>query len=233
MLRTLGIPARNVTGYYGGQLTPAGYYAVRAGDAHSWVEVYFPGAGFVTFDPTPPGDRGGQEHGLWAQAVLAWDAIQQRWRAFVIDFDLVSQGHAVARIGEVFSEAARRLSGKTSADGALRKVLLGGLFLLALGAAFAVWIRRARLPHLSRGGPSRLGPDQRRAIALFRDARRKLRRAGFELPDGLTARELAQAAPAASEVVSSYSAARWGDAPLSSKDVRRLLRNLSSSLAAR
>ena len=43
MLRSLGIPARNVTGYYGGRLTDAGYYAVRAGDAHSWVEVYFPG----------------------------------------------------------------------------------------------------------------------------------------------------------------------------------------------
>ena len=45
MLRSLGIPARNVTGYFGGRRTGAGYYAVRAGDAHSWVEVYFPGAG--------------------------------------------------------------------------------------------------------------------------------------------------------------------------------------------
>jgi hypothetical protein len=51
MLRTLGIPARNVTGYFGGERTNAGYYAVRGGDAHSWVEVYFPGAGFMVFEP--------------------------------------------------------------------------------------------------------------------------------------------------------------------------------------
>ena len=30
-----------------------GYVAVRAGDAHSWDEVFFPGKGWVTFDPTP------------------------------------------------------------------------------------------------------------------------------------------------------------------------------------
>jgi len=35
MLRSLGMPARNVTGYFGGRRTDAGYYAVRAGDAHS------------------------------------------------------------------------------------------------------------------------------------------------------------------------------------------------------
>lgn len=54
MARTLGIPARLVTGYGPGdysQLT--GYYEVRGQDAHSWVEVYFPDDGWVPFDPTP------------------------------------------------------------------------------------------------------------------------------------------------------------------------------------
>src|SRR2546429_4600529 len=31
----------------------AGDYIVRASDAHSWVEVYFPGDGWQVFDPTP------------------------------------------------------------------------------------------------------------------------------------------------------------------------------------
>jgi len=54
MLRSLGVPARVVNGYLRGEYNPIGrYYLVRARDAHSWVEVYFPGYGWVEFDPTP------------------------------------------------------------------------------------------------------------------------------------------------------------------------------------
>ncbi|MDB5217935.1 MAG: Transglutaminase-like enzyme putative cysteine protease, partial [Myxococcaceae bacterium] len=42
MLRELAIPSRNVTGFVGGTYNRFGrYYAVREGDAHSWVEAYF------------------------------------------------------------------------------------------------------------------------------------------------------------------------------------------------
>src|SRR5215208_3938180 len=54
MARSLGIPARVVTGYAPGEYNPfTGYYDVRASDPHAWVEVYFPGYGWSTFDPTP------------------------------------------------------------------------------------------------------------------------------------------------------------------------------------
>jgi hypothetical protein len=54
MARSLGIPARIATGYAPGQYNPfTGLYEVRASDAHAWVEVYFPGYGWSTFDPTP------------------------------------------------------------------------------------------------------------------------------------------------------------------------------------
>lgn len=54
MLRELGIPARLVAGYGTGQYNAiTGYYEVRAYDAHAWVEAYFPGYGWVPFDPTP------------------------------------------------------------------------------------------------------------------------------------------------------------------------------------
>jgi protein-glutamine gamma-glutamyltransferase len=54
MARTLGIPARLTTGYAPGEYNPfTGLYEVRASDAHAWVEVYFPGYGWSTFDPTP------------------------------------------------------------------------------------------------------------------------------------------------------------------------------------
>jgi transglutaminase-like putative cysteine protease len=55
MLRMDGIPARVAGGFLPGPYDSAtGTYQVRAVDAHSWVEVYFGGIGWVPFDPTPP-----------------------------------------------------------------------------------------------------------------------------------------------------------------------------------
>jgi protein-glutamine gamma-glutamyltransferase len=53
MLRTLGVPARLGVGYASGTRNPfTGLYEVKASDAHAWTEVYFPGVGWLTFDPT-------------------------------------------------------------------------------------------------------------------------------------------------------------------------------------
>jgi hypothetical protein len=54
LLRAAGIPARLVTGYTPGTLNPVtGFLEVRNSDAHAWVEVFFPGTGWVEFEPTP------------------------------------------------------------------------------------------------------------------------------------------------------------------------------------
>ena len=64
MLRMTGIPARVVSGFSPGSYdSDSREFRVRDLDAHSWVEVYFSGLGWVTFDPTPqaaPADRAGQ-----------------------------------------------------------------------------------------------------------------------------------------------------------------------------
>jgi len=53
MLRSVGVPARLVAGYAGGQLNPeTGAYEVRQNVAHTWPEVYFPGYGWQRFEPT-------------------------------------------------------------------------------------------------------------------------------------------------------------------------------------
>ena len=55
MLRMDGIPARVAAGFLPGSYdSAAGGYDVHAVDAHSWVEVFFSGIGWVPFDPTPP-----------------------------------------------------------------------------------------------------------------------------------------------------------------------------------
>ena len=53
LLRADGIPTRLVTGYGPGERNPfTGYYEVRGSAAHAWVEVYYPGYGWVPYDPT-------------------------------------------------------------------------------------------------------------------------------------------------------------------------------------
>jgi len=48
------VPARVAAGFTPGTFDSSrGEYVVRDLDAHSWVEAYFPGSGWVTFDPTP------------------------------------------------------------------------------------------------------------------------------------------------------------------------------------
>jgi transglutaminase-like putative cysteine protease len=64
MLRSLGIPTRLVNGFGPGIYNLANNnWVVRGEDAHTWVESYFPGYGWITFEPTPDGvyfpiDRG-------------------------------------------------------------------------------------------------------------------------------------------------------------------------------
>jgi len=54
MLRALGIPAREATGYAPGQYDPNTHtWTVRESSSHAWPEVYFPSAGWVEFEPTP------------------------------------------------------------------------------------------------------------------------------------------------------------------------------------
>lgn len=52
MLRSLGIPARIAQGYSQGQQTAPGEYEVRQTNAHTWLEAYFPGYGWLEFEPT-------------------------------------------------------------------------------------------------------------------------------------------------------------------------------------
>ena len=52
MLRTVGVPARVAVGFTGGTDVGA-YRSVSTADAHAWVEAWFPGVGWTTFDPTP------------------------------------------------------------------------------------------------------------------------------------------------------------------------------------
>jgi len=90
MLRTLGIPSRVVNGFRSDEFNDiTGNYVVRAKDAHSWVEAYFPGYGWQTFDPTPASSSG-SAHG-WGRLALYLDAAASFWRDWVVTYDSSNQ----------------------------------------------------------------------------------------------------------------------------------------------
>ena len=67
LMRAMGLPARVVTGYQGGEINPVdGYMEVRQSDAHAWAEVWLKGRGWVRFDPTAAVAPQRVEHNLRA-----------------------------------------------------------------------------------------------------------------------------------------------------------------------
>ena len=91
MLRTMGIPARMVTGFQSGVLNPiTGLYVIRASDAHTWVEAYLPGRGWTTFDPTPA-DPNALAQSFWGSLALYADAAETFWQEWVVSYDLGRQ----------------------------------------------------------------------------------------------------------------------------------------------
>ncbi|MNB72733.1 Protein-glutamine gamma-glutamyltransferase [compost metagenome] len=168
LLRSVGIPARFVQGYSSGK--PVGgpgahRYAVTEGDAHAWVEVYFPGAGWVPFDPTPAAAAGSaQPPGDSAAAVTARAAGEV----------------APSRAAGPLWAAPAPLGGRVSAPAAA-----------ALLAA-AAWSRRRSLAllRLTRGGARR-----ERLIPAAALAWRALAVRFGPPPPGATGREYAASLP--------------------------------------
>jgi transglutaminase-like putative cysteine protease len=86
MLRSVGIPARIVNGFRTGEFNDVtSQYVVRASNAHSWVEVFFPSHGWIAFDPTP-GESSVIRTG-WSRIGLYLDAMASFWRDWVVNYD--------------------------------------------------------------------------------------------------------------------------------------------------
>lgn len=99
MLRTLGIPARVVNGFRGGEYNDVtGNYMIRAKDAHSWVEAYFPDYGWYTFDPTPASNEAPVTG--WSRIWLYADAMGEFWQEWVINYDFVHQTRLSFRLAQ-------------------------------------------------------------------------------------------------------------------------------------
>lgn len=211
MLRTLGIPARVVNGFRGGEYNDlTSSYIVREKDAHSWVEAYFPEYGWVTFDPTPAGSADDPQTG-WARMALYMDAARQLWREWIVNYDFTHQmrlrsdlstktGNVQSsfrswfemqyfRVVNMISALQRRLEALSPREMALCCVVLG--LLLALPFAPKAWrsIQRTRaLRHPQRAPRTSASFWYQRMLKLM--ARRGVRKEPFQ-----TAEEFASIVP--------------------------------------
>ncbi len=191
LMRGMDIPARIVTGYQGGELNSIdGFWTLRQSDAHAWAEVWLAGRGWVRVDPTSavaPGRTGSLQRlqppqGVFAGAIAtvnprfaanlraAWEALNNRWNQWVLNYTQSKQ-----------LDLLRNLGFQSPSWEDLGYVLLTLIVAVALGgAAWGWWERTQHDPWLR----------------LLARVRRRLHRAGLELPVSSGPRQIAAAVTA-------------------------------------
>jgi protein-glutamine gamma-glutamyltransferase len=209
LLRTLGIPTRVVTGFYGGERI-ANEYAVRAGDAHAWVEADVPG-GTLRLDATPPQNRSAASATLLAWFLGTYETLEVRWLSGVVDYSFADQ---VAFLRGVGGSPGRR-------PAMARR--LPTPILASVGAAALVSVLLFFLWRRPVDEASRLGDSLYRLVA----------RAGLLAP-GHWLEELPRAPNAVPapvrRAVTRYLEARFGKRPLQRGERRALLDGARSAL---
>lgn len=242
MLRAVWIPSRVATGYLGGTQNPlVEWQVVRASDAHSWVEAWIPGSGWVTFDPTPAAEQ--SSSGL--SRLRMWiDAVELLWQDWVIGYDLdrqlslalsLSEGRKrldFAWLGKSWDAAASAVSKLKSTGragpwaGGLAAILALLLLLPQMFRWFALWARRRRA---ARGELS--GHD---ASLFYSQMLEVLSRKGVIKLAWQTPAEFARSIPSenlgslVSEFTAAYYDARYGARPSGATRLGPLLDRIKS-----
>jgi transglutaminase-like putative cysteine protease len=240
MLRTIGIPSRVVNGFRSDEFNDlTGNYIVRAKDAHSWVEAYFPGYGWQTFDPTP-GANATNLDGL-GRISLYVDAMASFWRDWVVSYDSTHQyvlGQTAVNGTRSMWEGARiwarvryermllwaQRSAKHVENSPTSWMFVGAgialaLMILANVSRIARWLHEKML----RAHPER-SPEQA-ATMWYRRMSRTLAKRGVAKPETETAQEFAKRIEDArlrepvARFTNVYESARFGN---SAEDAQKL-----------
>ncbi len=175
MARLLGVPARVAFGFTSGRLLD-GVWSVSDHNAHAWVEVWFPGHGWVPFDPTPGRGTFTTSYSFASNSPATVEALRRGGLSEVVRAeeraDLVEGGTASGDPAE---------SDRPS-------ILTVALALVALGVAaigLVKWLRR-RLGYLT-SDPRRVAAATRNELEWF------LRDQGVAVPRSATLDDLRRA----------------------------------------
>jgi transglutaminase-like putative cysteine protease len=251
MLRAIGIPSREVNGFLPGEYNDlGGDYIVRASDAHSWVEAYFPGTGWITFDPTPaaPNDH----FGFLSRLGQYVDWMELNWNEWVINYDFAHQvqmAQNMQRNTRNWTEAGRnwftlqQLRGKQKLKSWLDRsgditfalpLTLAILLVLLRYDVFRFAVRKIRF-FVQLRAPTRGSANPQLASRLYSELLRVLAKRGFARRDSQTALEFAGAvseprlAPAVREFTQIYAQARFGGAACDTERLRGLLTQIRAT----
>ena len=256
LLRTLGIPARLVTGFLATEWNEFGnYYTVRQRDAHAWVEVYFPRAGWVTMDPTPAASampslsRWDSLRRIGESLRLHWDRLFIRYSArdqLAVVYSIRDRGDSVrgvlGRWSASISVSVSRLIANLNVEASptnpaffmyLTGLAGGGLILLVVLSRNHWWPRRfSRLPAV---------PHQQPIVHVYRKMLGVIARHGINVRPSMTPLECIQlvgknwseAGPMVTGVITLYCRGRFSGSGLSRDELGqaaeqlRLLKQLS------
>jgi transglutaminase-like putative cysteine protease len=214
MMRSVGVPARVVTGYLGGEWNPIGsYLIVRQSDAHAWTEIWLDRRGWTRVDPTAVVAPERLQQGIldlftdslpatmtfrrnpWLSRLgQLWDGANQLWQERVVEFNFRAQLDLLRKLG-IESPGWRDL---------------GWIFALGLSLWIA-WVSLSLRRSVARFKPDRLGRAWLRATRRL--ARVAPPRAAHEGPMDYARRVGAlrpELAPRVAALAAHYARLRYG-----------------------
>lgn len=250
MLRTIGIPARLVTGFLATEWNEfGGYFTVRQRDAHAWVEVFFPRSGWITFDPTPATGAVALRS-RWEALSRFSESLRLHWDRVFIRYSVRDQFAMVQGVregGDAARDWVRHWVTKLSMPvasmlqtwtGNVRGMTLGylqlSIGLTVFGMAFVVLLVRDRIglwmaTHLP---SSRKHPA---IVQLYQRMLRVLEGRGVRKPPSTTPREFVRevergwqaAGPLVSDITACYCRGRFGERRLSSEELAHVTEQIT------
>ena len=235
MVRSLGIPARVVSGYQGGEWRQGDRaYLVRQEMAHLWVEVYFIDIGWVTFDPSPPPES-------LVEGTLS--GLSRATKRFILDARMIWYRDVIGYRGRIrWTQLSRLIRGLLQFDFSVLVAPMGTqtptpgtwrvpatVLTIMMAFAFAAFGLRTR--KRSGSGHEQLTRDQVRARRLIGQLKSRLRSLGLDCR-GMTAGEVLEevlqrrvaSGDEVAEILALYNRVRFGQAPLAAPGLRNWLK---------
>ena len=249
MLRTVGIPARLVTGFLATEWNEyGGYFTVRQRDAHAWVEVYFPYSGWITMDPTPAVSAAGNAS-RWDVLSRLGESIRLQWDRLFVRYSAKDQLAVVRGVREGSDALRERISRWISSLSApisqafSRLVHMARMFhpgmlglitgVIVIGLALLSLMLRDRI-RLWTTAHVPISHPQLAIIQIYTRMLRTVERHGVSKPSASTASEFVRlveqewkaAGPMVADVTAIYHQGRFSRIPLTPSELSRAVEQL-------